>query len=107
MEWLKGHVLESVYAALIAGLTGAFGWLGKKIKAQKAEQDAIKGATKALLHDRIYHACQFYIKQGWCSIDDKENIEYMYRPYKKLGGNGTCERLFVQVQNLPIQERGR
>ena len=105
MEWLQNHAFESVYTAFIALLTGAFHWLRKKLKKQKKEQASVSEGVKALLHDRLYQACQFYIKQGWCSVSDKKNIEYMYEPYHDLGGNGTCEELFNQVLSLPLEER--
>jgi hypothetical protein len=48
----------------------------------------------------IPHAA-FFIARGWASLDDRENLEYLYKPYKALGGNGTGENLYQAVQKLP------
>lgn len=34
------------------------------------------------------------LEQGWISIDDLENLEYLWRGYRELGGNGTGETLY-------------
>jgi hypothetical protein len=61
--------------------------------------------TKMILglgHDRIIFLCKAYLKQGWISPDDYENLyEYLYTPYKEMGGNGTAQRLMDQVSKLP------
>lgn len=60
-------------------------------------------ALKALLHDRIYQGCKEAIKDGNIDAEDYENLQYLYHPYKDLGGNGTCERLMTAVEQLPIE----
>lgn len=61
--------------------------------------------TKMILglgHDRITFLCKGYLKQGWISPDDYENLyDYLYIPYKEMGGNGTAEHLMDQVSKLP------
>lgn len=61
--------------------------------------------TKMILglgHDRIIHLCKSYLEQGWISADDYENLyEYLYVPYKEMGGNGTAQRLMERVEKLP------
>ena len=49
--------------------------------------------------------CSFFIARGWASLEDRENLEYLYRPYKALGGNGTGETLYHTVEKLPYQEQ--
>jgi len=58
-------------------------------------------ANVALLHDKIYQQCSFFIGQGWVSVDDLENLEYLWRGYHNLGGNGTGEILYNKVKDLP------
>jgi hypothetical protein len=88
-------------------LTGAIGWLLKRVYGWKKEQELVKQGMLALLHDRLYQACQYYLKQRYCSIDDRDNLEYMFRPYKKLGGNGTGEELYNRCMALPYGPEGR
>ena len=68
---------------------------------QKQEQELIRIGVIALLHDRLYQVCKTYIKRGYCSVDDRDNLEYMFRPYKALGGNGTGEELYNRCLALP------
>ena len=103
MEWIQEHALEALYAAVLAFLGGAYHFLRKKVIAQHAEDEAVCEGVKALLHDRIYVECTHWIEAGHCPLEDRKNIEYMYRPYRALGGNGTGERLYNAVQTLPFE----
>lgn len=58
-------------------------------------------ANIAMLHDKIYKQCSDFLEQGWISVDDLENLDYLWRGYKGLGGNGTGEILYKKVQDLP------
>lgn len=102
MEWIHEHALEALYAAVLAVLGGAYHLLRRKVIAQHKEDEAVCEGVKALLHDRIYVECGRWIARGYCPMEDRKNIEYMYRPYKELGGNGTGERLYNAVQDLPF-----
>ena len=58
-------------------------------------------ANVVILHDKIYKQCTDFLGAGWISVDDLENLEYLWRGYSKLGGNGTGETLYREVQQLP------
>ncbi len=107
LEFLQSHILETLYAALIAVLGGAYHVLRRKVAAQKQEYDQTCEGVKALLHDRIYTECSHWIAEGYCTLEDRKNIEYMYRPYRALGGNGTGEQLYNAVQGLPFETQGK
>ena len=53
------------------------------------------------MHDAIYKKCQDAIAKGKISVNDFDNLNHLYQPYRKLGGNGTCKKLMTQVLNLP------
>ena len=56
-------------------------------------------------HDKITYLCKAYIKRGWLTTDEFDNLyNYLYTPYKAMGGNGTAERLMAEVEKLPIKE---
>ena len=58
---------------------------------------------KGLGHDRICYLGACYIKQGFITKDDYENLhDYLYLPYKELGGNGTAEKIMKEVERLPL-----
>ena len=37
------------------------------------------------------------------TVDDRDNLEYMFKPYKTLGGNGTGEELYNRCLALPYE----
>ena len=74
----------------------------EKNKAESAETQMIKG----LGHDRICYLGECYLEKGYITKDDYENLhDYLYVPYKKLGGNGTAERIMKEVEQLPLKEK--
>ncbi|MGM0169825.1 hypothetical protein IGI39_003986 [Enterococcus sp. AZ135] len=57
-------------------------------------------ANLAILHDKIYTQCSYFIEQGWIPVDDLENLDYLWRGYRGLNGNGTGETLYNKVKAL-------
>ena len=61
----------------------------------------------ALGHDSIIFLGMTYLERGWISQDEYENIhDYLYVPYKLMGGNGSAERVMKEVDKLPIKKVG-
>ena len=57
-----------------------------------------------LAHDRILSLGMQYIERGHITRDEYENLyEYLYRPYEKMGGNGSAKRIMQIINTLPIQ----
>lgn len=103
MNWIAQYWIEALFAAVLSGITVVLRLIYKRVKAQLTDSELTKSGTLALLHDRLYHACNEYIKQGEISTDDLRNLEYMYNSYHALGGNGTCTALYKKCQNLKIK----
>ena len=58
-----------------------------------------------LAHDRIVWLGMQYVDRGWITQDEYENLyEYLYKPYEKMGGNGSAKRIMQEVNNLPIHK---
>lgn len=75
--------------------------LQRKDCKDSAESEMLKGIG----HDRICSLGTEYIKQGYITKDEYENLyEYLYVPYRKLGGNGTAERIMAEVNRLPFEK---
>lgn len=54
-------------------------------------------------HDRILYLGMQYIQNGEITQADYENLhKYLYGPYKKMGGNGSAERIMREVDKLRI-----
>lgn len=82
----------------------AFGLLGAAFIAVAVKYKAMKEGMLAILHDRIYQACHFYLQQGYIDTPGLKNIEYLYRSYHTLGGNGTGTELYNRCKALPIRD---
>lgn len=55
-------------------------------------------------HDKIIYLCKCYLKRGYITVDEYENLhDYLYLPYKAMGGNGTAEKLMKEVDQLPTR----
>ena len=92
-QYISVHWVSWVFGIISVLLSRAYDKLSKQLKAERARTNAINAGVLALLHDRLYQACSFYLKRKYCTLEDRSNLEYMFRPYKALGGNGTGEDL--------------
>ena len=90
-------------AIAVVASTGFWTFVQSVWSNKRKGKSATGAAMLALLHDRLYCLMQEYIDRGSITADEYDNIMYLYEPYKKLGGNGTCERLFDEVKSLKIQ----
>lgn len=56
-------------------------------------------------HVKIIETCEKYIVRGYIRQDEYDSLyNYLYLPYKELGGNGTAERMVNEVKKLPIRK---
>lgn len=94
--------IGTIIIAVVAS-SGFWALLQKLIESRATKQSVEREALLALLHDKIYDKCEGIINTGSVSTDEYENLEYLYTPYEKMGGNGTCHRLMEEVQKLPIR----
>ena len=91
-----------ILIAIVSSIFASSG-LWAFILAKSNKKTSLEDGVKALLHDRIYSECEKRLKQEYISRDDYENLQYLYKPYKDLGGNGTCERLITELNKIPIK----
>ena len=46
------------------------------------------------------------MQRGYITKDEYENLhDYLYLPYKKLGGNGTAEKIMKEVDRLSLKDK--
>lgn len=56
-------------------------------------------------HNLICKQGADYIARGWISKNEYEDIhDYLFLPYKQLGGNGTAEKIMKEIEKLPLKE---
>lgn len=102
---MEKETLETIIVAIFAS-SGFWAFLlaivNKIIDKRSAKNKMLLG----LGHDRIIALCEKYINQGWITSEDYENLhDYLYTPYKKMGGNGTAEKLMHDVDKLSIRKK--
>ena len=98
------QIINVVAGAATTGIVALCTWLLHRHRQGRNADALIRAGMMALLHDRIYQAAHYYCeKQGWCSLEDKHNIEYLYKPYAALGGNGTGESAYKAIMALPTE----
>ncbi len=95
MEALFGKLIFAVIAS-----SGVWTLIQTLIMHKLQEDDISKHAMKSLLRDAIYRRCEKALADGEVTINELENINGLYKPYKELGGNGTAKKLIEEVNDL-------
>lgn len=94
-----GEMMVTIMASVIAS-SGFWVYIQKRID----KRDSIREMLIGLAHDRIIYVGMYYIDRGdWITQEEYENLhDYLYKPYKKLGGNGSVIRVMGEVDRLKI-----
>ena len=85
-------------------------WMYMQKRSDKRNESTLKECTQSemlrgLGHDRILRLGYTYIERGYITINEYENLnDYLYKPYKKLGGNGYADRVMEEINKLSIRE---
>lgn len=91
--------IVTIFCSVLAS-SGLWALIARIADRDSAEKQLLKGL--ALLE--ICRECKHHIENGYITLDDYHDLKtYLYDPYRKLGGNGTAEKLFKQVEQLPIR----
>lgn len=85
----------------LAASSGFWAFVTMKLSRNDVKTQMLIG----LAHDRIMYLGMGYIERGWITQDEYENLyEYLYKPYEKMGGNGSAKRVMGEVDKLPIRK---
>ena len=97
-------IVLSIIGSIFAS-TGFWAFITTMIQRRDKKVSTEGKMLRGLAHDRICYLGEVYIKQGYISKDDYENLhDYLYLPYKELHGNGTAKRIMEEVKKLPLRE---
>jgi hypothetical protein len=103
MDNLTTTIIQTILPIIIAIIASSGFWLyiGNYRDRRSMQTELLIG----LAHDRLMALGLNYITRGWISKDEYENLnDYLYRPYEKLGGNGSVRRIMLEVDKLPIRK---
>lgn len=94
------QLLLTVFSSVLAS-SGLWAYMTKRLEKKDVKTEMLIG----LGHDRIMYLGMSYVERGWITSDEYENLyEYLYKPYEKMGGNGSAKRIMHEVDRLPIHK---
>ena len=97
-QWFQ--ILLTIFSSVLAS-SGLWAYITKRLEKKDVKTEMLIG----LGHDRIMYLGMAYIDRGWITSDEYENLyEYLYKPYEKMGGNGSAKRIMNEVNKLPIHK---
>lgn len=92
------QMIITIVCSVIAS-SGFWAYLQKKLEKKDVKTEMLIG----LGHDRIIDLGLCYIERGCITQDEYENLnDYLYKPYSKMGANGSAKRIMKEVDKLPI-----
>ena len=94
-QWLCVLGIPGLFITMVTGLAGIIRQMG-----------VMKQAMKASLRDRLVQGYKNGIRQGWADMEDRKNMENIYRQYHILGGNGDMRDLRKTFRHLPMEPGG-
>ena len=93
---------ENIVTIICAVMASSGFWavINKRQQGKTAESKMLIG----LGHDRIITLGLEYLEKGSITEDEYDNLyNYLYVPYKEMGGNGSAERIMKEVAKLPTR----
>lgn len=67
------------------------------------EENRKLGLIIASYRYRLVQLCKLYLKQGYMTQDQFEQLSEFYKLYRGLGGNGQAEEYYDKTRALPIK----
>lgn len=104
-EFILQHVVELILSTVITGLGVVCKILWKKLKDKEKDDDTQREGLLSVLHLVLYREAMDHIEAGYITTEDLKHVEYIYKNYHALGGNGTGTALYQRVLKLQIKEK--
>ena len=73
------------------------------IRGIDVEENRKLGLIIASYRYRLVQLCKLYLKQGYMTQDQFEQLSEFYKLYHGLGGNGQAEEYYDKTRALPIK----
>lgn len=94
------QVILTIVTAILAS-SGLWAFISSRLDKNSSERELLVGIGHVEL---VFFGMQ-YIERGWITRDEYETLQELYKPYVKLGGNGSGKKIMNEVEQLPIKER--
>ena len=100
------HITQIVLA--IFASTGFWAFVQALVLKRMDRRSAERAALLGLLHERLVDQCEVYLDKGYISEGQYRDLdEYIYKPYRALGGNGTGQAYMERVRELIFNRKER
>lgn len=98
------NTLQLIFTLLgcIFASNGLWSLVQSRLQRRDNTHSTMENGLMALLHDRIYLLTESYIEQGEITVEELDNLKYLFEPYENLGGNGTAKELYERCKRLNI-----
>lgn len=97
-------ILKAILTIVSFSITGALGFMIARLKNYKNRDKNQEEALKCLLRSNITSKYYVYTELKEIPLYEKENIDYMFEQYDKMGGNSYVEGLVKEINALPIKK---
>lgn len=97
MTW--SQIIITIFTSVLAS-SGLWAYLLTRLDRHTAEREMLIGIGHIEL---VFFGMQ-YIDRGWITKDEYDTMQDLYKPYKKLGGNGSGTKIMAEIEKLPLKE---
>lgn len=94
------QVIITIFTSILAS-SGLWAFINSRLEKNNSERELLVGIGHIEL---VFFGMQ-YIERGWITRDEYETMQGLYKPYIKLGGNGSGTKIMNEIEELPIKER--
>ena len=101
-EFIAKYWLEALFGAICAGLTAGYAKITKRLKEEKARNQAIENGVRDILRMQILDTYERCKVAGTITVSRKDAIDSAYNSYHALGGNGTITQVHNELMGMPI-----
>lgn len=99
---MSSHTMELIVTIVCSVMASSGFWAIVQHFINK--NDSSSKLLLGLAHDRIMWLGKSYLKRGFITVEEYENIvTYLYEPYLERGGNGSAKMIMDQVLKLEIR----
>lgn len=94
------QVIITIFTSILAS-SGLWAFINSRLEKNNSERELLVGIGHIEL---VFFGMQ-YIERGWITRDEYETMQGLYKPYIKLGGNGSGTKIMKEIEELPIKEK--
>lgn len=94
------QIIITILTSILAS-SGLWAFISSRFDKNNAERELLVGIGHIEL---VFFGMQ-YIERGWITRDEYETMQGLYKPYIKLGGNGSGTKIMNEIERLPIKEK--